>query len=236
MPFDILDFHAHILPRADHGSDSVETSKKQLRFAYACGVRRIIATPHFYPNEHSVSEFFSLRDTAYRELLASVSEKAGYPEIRLGCEVLYCEGISRLPRLEDFCISGTRTILLELPFSYFSERFAEDVRNLISMGYEVVLAHADRYSPKSIDTLLRVGAKIQLNAESLAGLFVPKHIKSWLKSGAVVAIGSDIHMRDSSAYKRFVRAAERIKAYPCVLLESDRIWRQSSIIKEKQLV
>ena len=30
---DLVDFHSHILPRADHGSDSVETSLKQLKLA-----------------------------------------------------------------------------------------------------------------------------------------------------------------------------------------------------------
>ena len=42
----MTDFHAHILPGADHGSDGMETSLTQLALAEAAGVDTIIATPH----------------------------------------------------------------------------------------------------------------------------------------------------------------------------------------------
>lgn len=42
-----LDYHAHILPGCDHGSDSIETSLKQLGMASAVGIKTICATPHF---------------------------------------------------------------------------------------------------------------------------------------------------------------------------------------------
>ena len=34
----LVDFHSHILPRADHGSDSIETSLCQLESAAKAGV------------------------------------------------------------------------------------------------------------------------------------------------------------------------------------------------------
>ena len=225
--FDAVDFHAHVLPGVDHGSDSMDTSLFQLRTARSCGVSRVIATPHFYPNEHSIDEFLECRDTAYDALAAAAADKSLYPDIRPGCEVLFCEGISRLPQLDRFCIRGTKTLLIELPFSDFSESYADDVRNLTSEGYEVVLAHADRYATRSIECMLSAGAKIQLNADSLTGLFLPKRIKPWLHGGSVVAIGSDIHMRDNSAYKRFTRALKRISEFTDIFVESDRIWRDS---------
>lgn len=225
--FDAPDFHAHVLPLVDHGSDSVQTSLTQLRMAREFGVSRVIATPHFYPHEHSVDEFLDIRDTAYKKLLAETTDRSLYPELRLGCEVLFCEGISRLPRLDDFCIRGTKTLLLELPFSDFSPSYAIDVRNLISDGYRVVLAHANRYVTSSVECMLSAGAEIQLNADSLSGLFVSTRVKSWLSRGFVVAIGSDIHMTDSSAYKRFARALKRISGFKSVLHESDRIWNEA---------
>ena len=42
-----LDYHAHILPRCDHGSDGVETSLRQLAMATEAGIRTVCATPHF---------------------------------------------------------------------------------------------------------------------------------------------------------------------------------------------
>ena len=65
---EIADFHAHILPCADHGSDSVETSLWQLSSAANHGVTRIIATPHFYPHRHTVEAFSKRRDEAFNAL------------------------------------------------------------------------------------------------------------------------------------------------------------------------
>lgn len=226
--FDIVDFHAHVLPSVDHGSDSLETSLYQLSLARESGVGRVVATPHFYPNEHGVYEFLAKRDTAYQQLCEAISEKGGYPELRLGCEVLFCKGIARLPELDRFCISGTKTLLLELPFSDFSEDYLKDVRELIELGYEVVLAHADRYAADSINLMLSVGAKIQLNADSITGLFIPRRVKEWLSASAVVALGSDIHGRDTVAYKLLVAASRRISKYESVFVESNAIWQRSN--------
>ena len=61
---DLVDFHAHILPEADHGSSSLEMSLWQLASAKRYGVTRIIATPHFYPHVHTVESL--LKDVIKR--------------------------------------------------------------------------------------------------------------------------------------------------------------------------
>ena len=81
---DIVDFHSHILPNADHGSDSLETSLKQLLLAKEFGVKRIIATPHFYPHRHTLQAFLARRNKAFEEL----DDLLPYED--LSCE-LYCE-------------------------------------------------------------------------------------------------------------------------------------------------
>ena len=43
----ITDFHSHVLPGADHGSDSVETSERQLELVDGAGIDRVVAAPHF---------------------------------------------------------------------------------------------------------------------------------------------------------------------------------------------
>ena len=50
-----LDYHAHILPRCDHGSDGVETSLRQLAMAAEAGIRTVCATPHFYPHRRGAA-------------------------------------------------------------------------------------------------------------------------------------------------------------------------------------
>ena len=53
----IVDFHSHIIPSANHGSSSVETTISQLKLAQKSSVTRIIATPHFYPSHENVDTF-----------------------------------------------------------------------------------------------------------------------------------------------------------------------------------
>ena len=204
----IADFHAHILPGADHGSPSSEISLFQLRTAYRRGVRRIVATPHFYPHLENVDTFINRRNASYKRIESKLT--SDLPQIWLGAEILICDNIEKIPMLDSLCISGTRAILLELPFNDFFDSYVFSVKSLVNDGYTVILAHADRYPPDVIDKLLRVGALIQLNADSLSGLFIPKHLKRWIADKKVCAIGSDIHGRDKNAYKRFNRAIKKL--------------------------
>ena len=220
---DICDFHTHILPGVDHGSDSLDESLRQIRLAEKHGVSRIVLTSHFYAHNENVLDFIRRRDLAYSLLKENLWE--GAPELLLGAEVLVCNNIEKLPMLDKICIGNSRAILLELPFNDFNRQIVSSVRNMISLGYQVVLAHANRYPKENIDVLLSEGALIQLNADSLSGVFLGKHLLTWLDSGAVVALGSDIHGVDTSAYKKFDKARERILTrYSSVKDESDKIW------------
>ncbi len=220
---DIVDFHAHILPGADHGSSSLSDSLCQLSIAKHCGVTRIVATPHFYPARDSVERFLSRRQSCYEELARSSS--SDLPQIRLGAEVLFCEGLELLPELHKLCIHGSNILLLELPFGETDKSHRITVKALQRQGIDVVLAHADRYPRENIEPLLDVGAKIQLNTSSLCGVFRRKHLYKWLSDGYVVALGSDIHGTSEKAYKCFNKAKKKLSAHlPFIKVESDKMW------------
>ena len=109
------DFHSHILPGADHGSDSVETSRGQLDLIGKYGVKRVVATPHFYPQQDNVDTFLDRR----RKCAAALAEvmREGDPAVMLGAEVLICEGIDRMSGLDKLTVAGTNCILLEMPMT-----------------------------------------------------------------------------------------------------------------------
>ena len=203
----IVDFHTHILPRADHGSSSVETSTFQLNSAKAAGVTRIIATPHFYPHRHLMDEFLERREEAYKKLRPHIPEGM---KVKIGAEVLICPGIQNIPGIDKLFIEGTRSLLLELPFNRYEDYFAQAVKEMREMGIDVIIAHADRYSPKAVEKVLEAGARLQLNASSLDRLFKNKHLYKWIKNGDVIALGSDIHGKDEKAYKHFTRAIKKL--------------------------
>ncbi len=226
---DLIDFHSHILQGVDHGSHSITTSKMQLNLAFKYGVSRIISTSHFYPHMHLCDAFLKKRNDAYKAL---INEDDIPPiDIRLGAEVLLCDNLQNFDNLESLCISGTKVLLLELPFSGFNCSMVESVEEIVSRGIQVILAHADRYSKDNIEQLIDVGAKIQLNASALDTFFKKKHLYSWLESGLVYGIGSDIHGKDERAYKRFANARKKIgDAHYEVVEKSNEIWNNSSMI------
>ena len=83
----IIDFHSHILPNADHGSTSVDISIKQIQLALKYGVETIVATPHFYPHSHGIEEFLELREECYHELIKELEARGINVNIKLSAEV-----------------------------------------------------------------------------------------------------------------------------------------------------
>ena len=203
--FDIVDFHSHILPGADHGSASVETSLKQLKLASDAGVTRIIATPHFYPHRHTLDKFLQRREECANALYSAC--EGTVPDVKIGAEVLLCEGLEKFPGLDKLCLNGTNYLLIELPFSDFRQEYCDTIEKIQKSGLKVILAHVDRYEKENIEQLIDIGVeRLQVNADSLDKMFKPKHILEWAKRGYVIALGSDIHNYDAKAYKHFTKA------------------------------
>lgn len=188
-----LDYHAHILPGCDHGSDSIETSLGQLAAAAAAGVKTICATPHFYPHKESPETFLRRRDETAQRLLNALPE--GAPQIQLGAEVLICDGMERMEELPRLCRQGTNELLLEMPFYKWSEEIWDTLYLLCDLEeIQVVLAHADRYPAEDIEKLIHEGVPLQLNAVCLTRPLQRKRYLTWIESGCVKYLGSDIHM------------------------------------------
>lgn len=193
----IIDFHAHILPKADHGSSSMECSSIQLRQAKAAGVSKIVVTPHFYPQKDSLEKFLYKRSLAISDIW-DLSVKLGI-EIVIGCELLACVGIDKMSGIENLSFGQRRTLLIEMPdekdWSVELCRSVLELQN--SNGYTVVLAHIDRYKPKYINEFLIHGIKGQVNASGLCKKSHRKQIVRWIDEGYIVALGSDIHGSDT---------------------------------------
>ena len=224
--FDLVDFHSHILPGADHGSDSLDVSIAQLNLAKSAGVTRIIVTPHFYPQSHTVERFLKRRNSSYKHLDSSL--QSDMPEIRLGAEVLICKNLHKMEGISELCIFGTNTILIELPFSDHSKLYVDSVGELIKLGLNVVVAHADRYDKSIVEEYISIGANLQLNASSLTKIIKQKHLFDWIDRGVVVALGSDIHRIDKKAYNNFSKAKVKLgKDISYVKEKSDAIWNIS---------
>ncbi len=203
----MTDFHAHILPGADHGSDGLETSLRQLALAEAAGIRMIVATPHFYPEADDYAAFLRKRERTFAQLLANYH---GSVRILLGAEVHVCVGLDHLRGLEEVCIPGTNVMLAELPLHNFPGSLTETfIRMTEDLEIEPVLAHVDRYDPTRIENLFSMGLRGQVNAEALCRRFGRRRFNSWIDEGFIAALGSDIHGTEVG-YTEYLKAVEHL--------------------------
>ena len=201
----LIDFHAHILPGADHGSKSRDTSVKQLELIKENGVETVIATPHFYPSSTKVEDFLERRKFCSDKLLDSAAPSI---EIRVitGAEVLVCEGMEHMSGLENLCIPGTNTMLLEMPVTEWTHGLFETVEK-ISQRHTVVLAHIDRYPlPDVLQFLEFEGVFAQMNPTELTKFFLNKKYLELIDNGWVVALGSDLHSTNEKQTSAFAKA------------------------------
>lgn len=199
-----VDFHSHILPGMDDGSESLEMTEKMLLTGKENGICTIVATPHFYPTEEDPDLFLERRAKCAEELkkLYSSGEKKGLPEIYLGAEVAYFPGIGKSRQMPRLCIQGTNLILVEMPFEKWKKSVIDDVVCLkMRQGLQPIIAHFERYisyqSPNAIKKLVEEGLFIQTNASSMLTHRSASMVMRQIKKGNVHLFGSDCHNCDS---------------------------------------
>lgn len=192
----MIDFHSHILPCVDDGSRSTEESIEMLSMLRAQGVRKVVATPHFYATKDSPADFFQRRDEAYRSLLDACPEAR--ESIILGAEVEYYYGVSRMSELFDMRYQNTDVLLLEMPIARWSDYTVKELIELSAYGnVRLVLAHVERYmalQPKKVwQSLLDADIVMQANASFFLTPKTSRKALKLLKKGEISLIGSDCH-------------------------------------------
>lgn len=192
-----IDLHCHILPKMDDGSPNAETSVAMLRRQAEQGVGVVCATSHYYADQNSIGTFCERRAAALERLQAVLPE--GLPQIVPAAEVAFFGGISERRGLSRLCIQGTRTLLLEMPFTEWNGFELEEVEALVlDRNYRVVLVHPERFctSRRNLEKLwqleeLPVG--LQVNAGTLIRWTSRKLGLELLRGARCPLLGSDCH-------------------------------------------
>lgn len=196
----MIDFHSHILPGIDDGSDSVETSLALLRESKRQGINIMFATPHFYADENDPKTFLRNRSRAYAALKNAMgSNIMDYPEIMLGAEILYFPGMSVAEELNDLAMGDTPCLLVEPPVIPWSDTMLDEIeqtgKNLSKIP---VIAHVDRYMRIFGDYTLfdRISGRkmlAQVNANYFIRSDTTKRALRDLMDDRFQFIGSDCH-------------------------------------------
>lgn len=192
----MIDFHSHILPAVDDGSKDIEESKALLSMLSQQGIETVVATPHFLPEHETLDDFLIRRDKAFEDLNDVCT--ADMPQILLGAEVAYYEGISHLAELPKLTIGDSRLLLIEMPMRKWSETSIRELTNLACSNIvTVVLAHIERYLPydnkEAINTLLDCGVLLQVNASFFNDFQTRRKALRMLREGSIHFVGSDCH-------------------------------------------
>ena len=192
----MIDFHSHFLPAIDDGSRSPAQSEQMLRSSFAQGVEVIAATPHFYAWHMDPKQFLSRRQRALESICY---DEGTMPQILLGAEVAYYDSMQFSEELGLFCIGKSRLLLVEMPFTVWTERMVKNIASLpVNQGVTPVLAHIERYlhygkNKKWLPFLQEQGVLIQSNCEFFLSRLRGRHAVKLLQQGVIQFLGTDCH-------------------------------------------
>ncbi len=193
----MTDFHSHILPGIDDGSPDLETSLEMLTREAAQGIRRVVATPHFYPRYEDPEQFLHRRARAEEALRQAMAQKPGLPQLLVGAEVYYFPGISESEWLPMLTIQGTDALLIEMPPAPWSGAMYRELADIREKrGFIPVIAHVDRYIGRfrtfGIPEKLR---ELPVLVQANASFFLERSAQAMklLKADQIQLLGSDCH-------------------------------------------
>lgn len=195
----MIDIHNHGLFEVDDGASSKEEAIQMLRDAVEQGITAIVLTPHY---RHGMFKYQTELVDAHFAELKKEAEKIGI-ELFLGCEYhVNSRIIEYLQQGRCHSMADGKYVLTEYSYETEYAYIVEWTRILLRNGYIPIIAHAERYEcifkqPRRIEELIRFGAVVQLNADSVIGKigFRLKHfcLKVLKDNYESIIIASDTH-------------------------------------------
>lgn len=195
----VIDFHSHVLPGIDDGSASLDESLEMLRMEMLQGIKTVVATPHFYAHHDEPDRFLERRAMAEERLRQAMGGIEGMPRLEIGAEVYFFRGISASDILEDLCIRGQNSILIEMPHSHWSDSMYEELKRIhTDRGLIPIIAHVDRYiSPFRTHGIPERLEELPVLVQANASFFLRSSTKGMamkmLRDEKIQILGSDCH-------------------------------------------
>ena len=216
----MIDIHSHLIYGVDDGSENIETSIEILDNLSKEGVTDIILTPHYITDTNYVSSKFN-NIKKLLELKTEIKKQGININLFLGNEIYIDSEIINLIRNNKMCtLNNTEYILVELPMSGNYPDYQYIIKNLIRIGFKVILAHPERYASfqrdfNKVKEMVDMGVMLQCNIDSILGYYgnnAKKTMKLILKDKLVSFIGTDIHSKKSD-YSYIEKAKNKFKKY-----------------------
>ena len=217
------DMHCHLVPKVDDGSKCMEESIECLQTLAAVGYKKVIITPHFqYPRFPNEEEDIKRR---YEEIKKQAADEGLEIELAgIGGEYRIDSGFAKRLENPKFLLVGGKYVLVE--FSLHQQMMGSDelIFDMQMKGYEVILAHPERYPYLNVngmrmEQLKNQGVYFQINSLSLGGFYgeeAKQRALEMLERGWVEFMGTDTHntmyaqaLRDLSRNRKVEKVMEK---------------------------
>ena len=188
-----VDCHSHILPCVDDGMKSTSKALEALAYYERLGISKVFLTPHI--NENFQNTYSQLL-TTFEELQTCYQ---GPVQLALSAEYKMDAFFDKQLESGQLLPLGKNSLLVETFFTALPINFHETIYEVQKKGYNLVLAHPERYSyldKKQCTDLKNMGCEFQLNLLSFCGIYgdcAKKNAFQYLRNNYYDFVGSDIH-------------------------------------------
>jgi protein-tyrosine phosphatase len=187
-----------------------------LRLEAGQGIRRVVATPHFYAHHDSPERFFRRREEAWKKLREAMGDDPLLPKVELAAEVHFFAGMSDSKVISELTFPGKSYMLLEMPPAPWTESMYREMEEIfVKRGITPIIAHIDRYiGPFRTHGILKrleeLPVLVQANAEFFLRPSTASMAMRMLSRGQIHVLGSDCHNM-SSRRPNLGQARQRIE-------------------------
>lgn len=215
----MIDLHCHLIYNTDDGAETIENSISMIKEAVSAGFTKICCTPHYLVPQYNKTK----KENAEKlEVIKKrLQEENINVEMFLGNEIYIVDNIHELINDEKVStIADSSYVLVEFPMNFKSFIAEDEIDNLILHGYNVILAHPERYSYvqkdiSCLDTFIERGVFLQGNYESLLGKYgnnAKKTLIKLIKQGKIDLLSSDNH-KENSTYTKMDQILKVLRKY-----------------------
>ena len=191
------DMHSHLIPSIDDGSQCLDESLDLILALNDLGFSKIITTPHtmsdFYKNTPEII------NNGKEEVKKELKRLNINVEFEASSEYYVDYEFQQKINSGKFLTFGSKYILIEFPFIDNPKNIDEIIFQLQLSGYNVVLAHPERYmyfNLKDYKKFTDKGVFLQLNLLSITGYYSPEikeKSKQLIENDLVSFVGTDCH-------------------------------------------
>lgn len=193
------DLHSHLIPGIDDGSKTMEDSITLIRAMWDLGYRKMITTPHIMADYYRNTPEIIL--SGLEKLRAEMKKQAVGMEIEAAAEYMIDDAFMEKVEEGNLLTFGDDFVLVELSYIEEHPNLKSIFFELQTRGYQVVLAHPERYrywhnAFGKYQNLYDQGIFLQLNINSLTGWYSPESKKiaeKLIQNNLIRFLGSDLH-------------------------------------------